>query len=121
MTLSPQNDLIPHEIDHFDKSDKSDSRARRASSGKVVQEHNSAHFSTIIYYPAHPIILSLLSMNHPRQPIDSMSNPFSQSFNPQPPNSNNYVPYNYHNNYVESPSIHKKQPTLSDSHTFEPT
>jgi hypothetical protein len=54
-----------------------------------------------------------------RLPIDSMSNPFTHSINPPAPSS--YLPYNYHNNYVDSPHNQRKQPHQSLSRNEGPT
>lgn len=57
-----------------------------------------------------------------RLPIDSHPNPFLQSINPPHISpSGQYSPYNYHNNYVNSPSSHKKQQHLSNSRFDGPT
>lgn len=69
--------------------------------------HISQHLFQGMTYPA-------------RLPIDSMSNPFTLSLNPQS-SSNNYTPYNYHNNYIDSPAAHRKQPNKVPSRASGPT
>lgn len=76
------------------------------------------------FIASYPIILTFISLMHlpSRLPIDSHPNPFLQSINPpQISSSGHYSPYNYHNNYLNSPSSHKKQPQLPSSRVDGPT
>jgi hypothetical protein len=61
-------------------------------------------------------------MNLPsRLPIDSMSHPFALSINPNPVEPAHYRPYNYHNNYIDSPNPARKQPNLFSARADGPS
>lgn len=47
-------------------------------------------------------------MERGRLPVNALQNPYILSMNSGSP-SGQTLPYNYHNNYVQSPSVNRKQ------------